>query len=57
MMPMALLAVWLELRVLSWLMIVEEEPDEPATFGAMVPPGYRPPAKKDEKESPGPPSE
>jgi exosortase len=43
---MGLLAVWLELKVLSWLTIVEEEPEELATFGPAVP-GYRAPKKPD----------
>jgi exosortase len=51
MMPIALVAVWLELRMLSWLMIVEEEsPEAMPTFGQMSP-GPRPP-KKGEPGSP-----
>jgi exosortase len=44
---LALLAVWLELRVLSWLMIVEEGPESMPTFG---PPSKRP-AKQDKPAS------
>lgn len=44
MMPMALIAVWLELELLSWLMVTEErEPEESlSAFEKMAPPAPRP---------------
>jgi exosortase len=50
MMPIALVVVWLELRVLSWLVIVEEAPESLPTFGH-IPSGHRP-AKKSEPDIP-----
>jgi len=50
MMPIALVVVWLELRVLSWLVIVEEGPESLPTFGH-IPSGRRP-AKKSEPDIP-----
>jgi exosortase len=52
MMPMGLILVWLELQILSWLVVEEQEPTEQTAAFDMIPagPAYRPmPAKKAEK--------
>jgi len=41
MMPIALVLMWLELRLLSWLVVEEEEPEPAPAFGQMAPSVYR----------------
>jgi exosortase len=41
MMPIALVLMWLELRVLSWLVVEEDVPEPAPAFGSMAPSVYR----------------